>query len=199
MLTQETINTHFENLAGALGGVKATDSSGSPIILPCAYNRVIKHMRERHSRGGKLIFIGNGGSAAIASHMAIDYAKNGGIRATAFNDASLLTCLSNDCGYEMMFVHALDCYADKGDILVAISSSGESKNIVNAADHAKKLGCMVYTLSGFSEKNLLRMIGDINFYVPTKKGEYGFTEIAHLAVLHSILDMICLDIRKEGK
>lgn len=193
MITHETIVAHYENMASALGSVDVLDKHGKPVSMSAAYNQAIKQMRACHNLGGKLIFIGNGGSASIASHMAIDYAKNGGIRAIAFNDASLLTCLSNDYGYDAGFVKALDLYAEEGDILIAISSSGESKNIVNAADHAKQKGCIIYTFSGFAENNLLRMIGDLNFYAPTKKGEYGFTEIVHLTVLHSILDMICED------
>lgn len=191
MITQDILNTHFKNLSMVLGSVLATEKTGNILALPKAYTEIIGKMRNCHLQKRKLIFIGNGGSAAIASHMAVDYTKNGGIRAIAFNDASTLTCLGNDFGYEMAFVTALKLYADKGDILIAISSSGESKNIVNAADYAKRNGILVCTLSGFSGRNLLRMIGDLNFYVPTNKGEYGFVEIAHLAILHSILDMIC--------
>lgn len=193
MITQEILDTHFDILAFALGSIRATDKQEQYISLPAAYTRVIRQMRECHLQKKRLVFIGNGGSAAIASHMAIDYTKNGGIRAIAFNDAAALTCLSNDYGYHDVFAEALNLYAEKGDIIIAISSSGKSENILNAVNFAKDLGCMIYTFSGFSEVNPLRKMGDLNFYVATKAGEYGCTEIAHLAILHSILDMICED------
>lgn len=186
MITQEIINTHFENLASAIGGVK-TDGA-----LYDAYNKSIRLMRSGCGNGGKIIFIGNGGSASIASHMAEDYTKNGKLRSIAFNDASLLTCLANDYGYENVFGVALNLYADKGDVLVAISSSGKSQNILSAVKIARSMGLSIITLSGFDSSNPLRKIGDVNFWVNAKS--YGMVEITHLAVLHSILDMIC-----EGK
>jgi len=191
MVTQKTVDEHFDNLASALGGVSVIDRKGNYITLPAAYTEAIKQMQECHGYKGKLVFIGNGGSASIASHMAVDYTKNGGIRAVAFNDASTLTCLGNDFGYENIFSEAIKMYGDRGDIVIAISSSGESKNILNAVEYAKAAKCIVYTLSGFSGDNSLRKMGDLNFYVPTKKSAYGFTEITHLAILHSILDIIC--------
>lgn len=191
MITQAMLETHFDNLASAIGSIKSTDRNKQPFILPGAYNQIVKKMRETHLKKRKIIFIGNGGSASIASHMAEDYTKNGYLRAIAFNDASLITCFANDCGYENVFSEAIKAYGDKDDTLIAISSSGNSKNIINACNTATALGLYVVTLSGFDQYNPLRLLGDLNFYVPTKKGEYGFTEIAHLAVLHSILDMIC--------
>lgn len=136
---------------------------------------------------GTIFFIGNGGSAAIASHMAIDYTKNGGYKAMAFNDASALTCLSNDLSYADVFSYQVDKWAHSGDIVFLISSSGESQNIINAARKAREKNCLVVTLSAFKPDNHLRNMGAINFYVPTM--EYGFAEITHLAILHSILDL----------
>lgn len=135
--------------------------------------------------------IGNGGSAAIASHMAEDYTKNGGIRMSAFNDAALLTCFANDYGYERMFEMAVENYMDEGDLLVAISSSGKSPNILNGVYAAKVKGCQVITFSGFKSDNPLRQLGDLNFYVPDDS--YGNVEITHLSLLHGILDFICED------
>lgn len=142
-----------------------------------------------HSKlGKKLIFIGNGGSAGIASHTAIDYSKNGGVRSICFNEGALLTCLSNDYGYERVFEKAIEIYADQGDILIAISSSGESKNILNAVELAKEKKCIVITLSGFSYNNNLRRVGDFNIYVPSSK--YGYVELAHQIILHSLVDFL---------
>lgn len=136
----------------------------------------------------KIIFIGNGGSAAIASHQAIDFWKNAKIKALCFNDSSLITCISNDFGYEQVFSQPLKVFAQEGDIVVAISSSGASKNILNAVDTAQKLGCYIVTFSGFDLKNTLRSRGELNFYVPSHN--YGVVEVAHLSLLHSVLEGI---------
>ena len=134
------------------------------------------------------MIIGNGGSASIASHIATDLLKNLKIPALALNDASLLTCLSNDLGYENVFSMPLGILARKGDILFAISSSGKSKNILNAVIQGKKKGCIVIAFSGFSPRNPLRNKGDINFYVPSSS--YGAVEITHLAICHAIVDIL---------
>jgi len=136
----------------------------------------------------KLIFIGNGASAAISSHQATDYWRNGGIRAITFNDASLLTCVSNDIGYNYVFEKAILMFADPGDILIAISSSGRSKNILRGVKAARKRDCFVITLSGFDVDNPLRSMGDINFYVPSHN--YGHVEILHHSICHCILAYI---------
>ena len=141
----------------------------------------------RVARGtGKVMFVGNGGSAGIAGHLAIDFAKNGGVRAVTFNDASSLTCLGNDLGYDQVFAKQVEMQGFAGDVLVAISSSGASPNILNAVKAASAIGCEVVTLSGFAEDNPLRAMGDVNFFVDS--AVYGFVETAHQAVLHAILD-----------
>ncbi len=141
----------------------------------------------------KVIFIGNGASAAIASHMAADYSKNGKIPAITFNDSALLTCVSNDCGYQNVFKKPIELFAEQGDVLIAISSSGKSENIINGAEAAKSKGCKVITLSGFSADNPLSKLGDINFYVPSDK--YSHVEIIHHSICHYMLDIIM----SEGK
>ncbi|MBY0510755.1 MAG: SIS domain-containing protein [Rhodospirillaceae bacterium] len=134
----------------------------------------------------KLMFVGNGGSAGIAGHSAIDFAKNGGVRSMTFNDASSLTCLGNDLGYDQVFAKQVEMQGLPGDVLVAISSSGQSPNILNAVTAARAVGCAVITLSGFKPGNALRQMGDINFYIEAEA--YGFVEVTHQAILHVILD-----------
>ena len=107
--------------------------------------------------------------------------------ALAFNDGAALTCLGNDLGYEQVFARQIELHAHKGDLLVAISSSGASSNILNAVKSAQKCACKVFTMSGFSGDNALRSMGDINLYVPST--EYGFVEIAHLCLGHAMLDI----------
>lgn len=150
---------------------------------------VIKLFKQTHNSGNTLWFIGNGGSSSIASHMAIDYTKNGHIKSQAFNDVAAITCMGNDLGYENIFSQQLSYHIRNGDVLVAISSSGKSINILNAIKIAKDNNCKVVTFSGFSPDNPLRCLGNINFYVPYS--EYGIVEISHLTLLHCMLDMIC--------
>jgi len=134
----------------------------------------------------RIFFIGNGGSNSICSHMMEDYMKAGGKKTFAFSDPPLITCFANDYGYENAFQKWIEFNFEKGDMLIAISSSGESKNIINAAYQAKKLGGKIISLSGFSADNSLSKTGDINFVTPTRN--YGIVECFHQVILHIILD-----------
>lgn len=177
---------YVQSFVDALKSVVATDGRGDMLAVDAGIARVHDVMR-RIARGtGKAMFVGNGGSAGIAGHLAIDFSKNGGVRAVTFNDASSLTCLGNDLGYDQVFAKQVEMQAFAGDVLIAISSSGNSANILNAARAAKTLKCDVVTLSGFSPDNALRKLGDVNFFVDT--AVYGFAETAHQAILHAILD-----------
>lgn len=133
-----------------------------------------------------LFFIGNGGSASISNHMAVDFLKNANRKAMSFSDSALLTCLSNDYGFEHTFEKSLEYFASKNDILFAISSSGQSQNIINGVRMAQKKQCHAITLSGFKPDNLLRSTGRINFYVPSS--EYGTVEVIHQYIMHFITD-----------
>jgi D-sedoheptulose 7-phosphate isomerase len=186
---QEQLNQWFGTLGNALRETKVTDRTLKSITLDAGCEWVRKAAHDAHDAGNKLIFIGNGGSAGIASHLAVDFSKNGGLRALAFNDPSALTCLGNDLGYENVFAKQLEFHARAGDMLVAISSSGRSPNILEAVKMARKRDCKVVTYSGFGEDNDLRQTGDVNFYVRANKNEYGFVEIAHLALCHAVLDI----------
>lgn len=135
----------------------------------------------------RLMFVGNGGSAAIASHMLMDYLNAGNIRTIDFTSPALLTCMANDYGWENVFSVPIEKSADRGDTLFAISSSGQSRNILNTCDAADKRGCTIITFSGMSEDNPLRSRGYLNFYVPST--HYGFIELTHEALLHGILDL----------
>ncbi len=186
-MSKSRLRAYFATLAGAADAVEATDAGRTPMPLDDAVEWAIAEARRAHTTGHKLVFVGNGGSAAIASHMAIDYSKNGGMRALAFNDAAALTCLSNDLGYDHVFAKQIAMHGREGDLLVAISSSGRSPSILNAVAAAKEAGIEALTLSGFAADNPLRSMGAVNLYVPS--GEYGFVEITHLALCHAILDL----------
>jgi D-sedoheptulose 7-phosphate isomerase len=138
--------------------------------------------------GKKVIVVGNGGSAAMASHVAVDLTKAAGIRAVNFNEADLITCFANDYGYEHWVEKALEAYADPEDLTIIISSSGKSPNMLKGADIAKAIGNSVITLSGFSSDNPLRKIGDLNLWVDSKA--YNIVEMTHHVWLLAIIDYL---------
>ena len=187
MTTATVVKRYFDTLAELLHGTAVTIHDGTPLSLDQGIDWMRRAATETHACGHKIMFVGNGGSAGISSHMAIDYSKNGGLRATAFNDPAALTCLSNDLGYEQVFAKQIELHLRPGDLLVAISSSGRSPNILNAVAVARAGGCRIVTLSGFGADNPLRRTGDVNFYV--ESCEYGFVEIAHLSLCHAVLDI----------
>jgi D-sedoheptulose 7-phosphate isomerase len=150
--------------------------------------KIVKILKEIKRKRKKVILVGNGGSAAMASHVSVDLTKICKIRAINFNEADLLTCFANDYGYENWVQKALSFYADKGDLLVCISSSGQSKNIINGAKFAKKIGCKVVTLTGFDKKNKVRKIGHVNLWLNSEN--YNLVEMTHHIWLLSIVDFI---------
>lgn len=146
----------------------------------------------------KVMVAGNGGSAAIASHVAVDLTKSVGVRAMSFNVPELITCFSNDFGYERWVEKAVGYYADPGDLVILISSSGKSPNILNAARLARRSRLKLITFSGFSPGNPLRKMGELNFWVDSSG--YNIVEMTHSVWLGAILDALMgLDLSKERK
>ena len=139
-------------------------------------------------RQAKLFFIGNGGSSAIASHMTADFMKNGGMNTYSLYDNAVTTCMGNDYGYEYIFSKPMEFLVRKNDLVVAISSSGNSPNIVNAIKTAKKKDATVVTFTGFRTDNAAKTLGDFNVYVPCEK--YGVVESIHNLILQQIVDLI---------
>lgn len=145
-------------------------------------------LKRTQARGRKVICAGNGGSAAIASHCAVDFTTNGRIRCINFNEADLITCLANDYGYEHWLEKAVEFYADLGDLLILISSSGKSKNMVNAARVAVSKGVNVVTFTGFAWDNPLRSLGQLNLWVESKV--YNVVETIHQMWLLAVCDSL---------
>lgn len=141
---------------------------------------------KKSNRG--VFFIGNGGSAAIASHMTADFMKNGGMNTCSLFDSALTTCMGNDYGYEHVFSKPLSFLIRENDLLVAVSSSGNSKSIVNAIEVAKEKKAVVITFSGFEATNRIKQLGDFNIYVPVI--HYGMVESIHILILQQIVDTI---------
>ncbi len=184
---RERLGPYFDTLFKATREVECTTSSGKSVTLDVASVEVCALCHRAHESRSKIMFIGNGGSMGIATHMAVDFSKAGGMRATAFGDGAVLTCLGNDIGYENVFARQIEWHGGAGDVLIAISSSGKSPNILNGVQAARSHGARVVTFSGFRDDNPLRKTGDVNFYV--RAMEYGFVEVAHQAILHAILDI----------
>tara|TARA_B100000989_G_scaffold119333_1_gene87900 strand:+ start:28109 stop:28627 length:519 start_codon:yes stop_codon:yes gene_type:complete len=134
----------------------------------------------------KIFIAGNGASASIANHVATDLTKSAGYNAVTLNESNLITCLSNDYGYENWISKGLGFYAKSSDLVILVSSSGKSKNILNAAKFCKKKRISLITLSGFSKSNPLRKIGKYNFYVNSKN--YNVVEVTHLTILLNIIE-----------
>jgi D-sedoheptulose 7-phosphate isomerase len=151
--------------------------------------KIIQLIKQVKKNKKKVIIVGNGGSAAMASHVSVDLTKMCRIRAINFNEADLLTCFSNDYGYENWVQKALSFYADKKDLLICISSSGESKNIINGAKFAKRIGCKIITLTGFKQTNKVKKIGHVNLWLDSNN--YNLIEMTHHVWLLSIVDKIC--------
>ncbi len=150
----------------------------------------IAHLLKAVYREGKKILIfGNGGSASMASHFSVDLTKNAGVRCVNCNEPDLITCFANDYGYARWVEKAVDFYGDEGDLLIVISSSGSSENILNGVKAARNGNFnAVVTFTGFAEENPLRQLGDINLWVDSKA--YNFVENIHQVWLLAIVDLI---------
>jgi D-sedoheptulose 7-phosphate isomerase len=180
------ISAYFRDFTNALLGIHVTDSSGVRVNLDEGAARAVAMIESLGSAARKAILVGNGGSAAIASHMQNDLCKVVGVRALVFNEAPLLTAISNDDGYESAFPGLVSLWADPDDLLIAISSSGRSENILRSTRAAVERKCQVITFSGFSSQNPLRATGDLNFYVSSDL--YGNVEMAHSVLAHFLTD-----------
>jgi len=193
MEISEFISKYNSTFSELLNQFEVTNKVGNSISYEKGIEECVNAVKNVQSANKKIIMIGNGGSAGITSHQVIDYWRNGKVRAVNFNDSSLLTCIANDFSYEEVFSKPMAAFADEGDIAFCISSSGNSKNIINGAREAAGKKCKVVTFSGFNSENPLRREGDLNFFVPSYS--YGFVEILHLYIIHCILDtkLYCSD------
>ena len=177
MSSQRYFPNYFETIAETINGID-----------PEALERAATMVRQAHDSGKKVILAGNGGSAAMASHVAVDLTKTAGIRAINFNEADLLTCFANDYGYEHWVARALEFYADPGDLAILVSSSGASQNMLNGAEQASAMGLAVISLSGFSPDNPMRRLGDLNLWAASDS--YNIVEMTHHVWLLAIVDYL---------
>ena len=180
---------YLKELVGYLENTKIYGRDGTEYSdYEEAMQKLVDLFSDIKVKGKQVFFIGNGGSAAIASHMTADFMKNGGMKTYSLYDNSVTTCMGNDYGYEYIFSRPIEFLANEGDLLVAISSSGNSQNIVNAIRVAQEKCMQIITLSGFERKNRIGGAGRYNIYVPVC--HYGMVESIHNLILQQIVDVI---------
>jgi D-sedoheptulose 7-phosphate isomerase len=185
--------TEFINV---LNGCEVTTKDGATLTLEEGGTELCEHLNRLRQRGNSLFLVGNGGSAGVASHAATDFFNVARLRAMTLHESSLITCIANDFGYEHVFSRIVNQLVKPRDILIAISSSGNSFNIRNAAEEAANLGAIVITLTGFACDNPLRAVGDLNIWLDST--DYGFVEIGHQFILHNISDRFGAGLMSES-
>jgi len=191
-MKKNSVTEHMETFKSLLGKTGFADQKG-PIDPDSWIGSVVASLSALKKKGGKVFLIGNGASCSMASHFAADLTKNAGISSYSINEGSLLTCFANDFSFETAYMEILKRLMRDGDILIAISSSGKSQNIVNAASFAAKefKNSSVITFTGFKKDNPLMKIGNFNVHVPIE--DYGYVESAHAYFLHMLEDLFIRD------
>ncbi len=174
---------YLQSLASCLVTLVATPLSIDDALEACSVK-----LRDVRLNRGTVHLVGNGGSASVVSHAHNDFVKACHMRAMVYQDAPMLTAYANDHGYARGYANALSVFLDPSDVLIAVSSSGVSPNILNAARAANGIGATIVTLTGFHPDNPLRQLGTTNFYVPSS--DYGKVELTHAALLHCLTDRL---------
>ncbi len=182
-----------EAVGQALNSLAISDGDGRRLSPDEAFSRLLRQGADLRAANGTMFLIGNGASASLASHLAVDLMKNAGLKTMVFSDPALLTAMSNDYSYDEAFAAPLKACLAPGDMLVAISSSGASKNIVQAAYLARRAGIRVVTLTAMRPDNPLRGLGTLNFYL--NADTYGLAESCHGVILHHWIDLAALAAR----
>ena len=178
---------YFNTISRGLAALTVTERAGKPLTLDEGLEiwagRALDLQQRMH---GLIFFCGNGASATMAEHMSHDWFQNGMVNTTTCAEMAHITAISNDSGYENVFSYRVERILSEKDMLVGISSSGNSPNIVKAMEAANKKGAFTISLSGKGKDNKIRGMGDLNFYVPLET--YGEVESAHAVLLHAALD-----------
>jgi len=186
---------YADAIASALRGLLVTDREGRDIQTADGFAHWVAMTHDTDARGGQLFMIGNGGSAGMASHMVTDALTNGRLRAIAMTDPTLLTATANDLSFDDVFAVQVERLGRAGDLLIALSCSGNSPNIVKAMDAARSHGLQTVTVTAMKADNTCRARGDLNFYVPLAR--YGLAQSAHQIILHYWFDQF-LDRHRQG-
>ncbi len=178
---------YFNLIRQGLGKICVTDSCGKELLPEQGLDIWADKARNvQQNTGGLIFFCGNGASASMAEHMSHDWFQNAVVNTTTCAEVSHITAISNDISYDDVFRYRVQRIISEKDMLVAISSSGNSINIVNAVQAAKEKNAFTITVSGKKDDNAIRHMGDLNFYVPLE--HYGEVESSHAILLHCALD-----------
>lgn len=178
--------TRVVEFADLINRCEITNKGRTALTLEAGITSVCDRLSQLRKDGQSLYLLGNGGSAGVASHAVTDFFNVAKLRATTLHESSLMTCMANDYGYENAFARMVRQMVKPKDVVIAISSSGKSMNIRNAATEAANAGGYVVTLSGFAHDNPLRFLGDLNIWLDSF--DYGHVEIGHQFLLHNIAD-----------
>lgn len=181
-------SSYVNDTAGFLNKLSVRDEQGNELDIDAGYAKWVELTLAAKKNRKAVYFAGNGASASMASHFAADLAKNGWLHTQVLTDPSLITAIGNDIGFENVFSFPLSKRGNKEDLLITISSSGNSPNVVKAIEMAKSLGMTVITVSGLKEDNKSRKSGHLNFYLPATT--YGYVEAAHGVLLHHWMDFM---------
>jgi len=176
----------MQQFSEIIGGTKVTNRQGTPSELARGLESLRDRLVQLKNNNKNLYIVGNGGSAGIAAHAVTDFFNVAKIRASTLQESSLLTCMANDFGYENAAGRMLTQLLNPGDVVIVISSSGNSLNMQNAASISRKSEAFIATFSGFSSENPLRKLGDLNIWLDSN--DYGFVEVGHQFILHNIAD-----------
>lgn len=181
-----TLRSRIEKFSQVVGLTKITNAQKQDCDLEIEIASLQVRLLQLKNNHQNLYIIGNGGSAGVAAHAVTDFFNVAKIRVTTLHESSLLTCMANDFGYENAVARMLAQLLNPGDMVMAISSSGNSMNMRKAATVANESGAYVVTLTGFSSDNPLRGLGHMNIWLDSD--DYGFVEVGHQFILHNIAD-----------
>jgi len=185
---QQSWESFLRELSSGLSHAVCSGADGAEIAMQEGFLQWLALALDVLRTRRTVYLIGNGASASMASHFAADLTKNAGLKTHTFSDLSLITAVANDISYEAVFREPLRRCAEEGDLLIAISSSGMSPNIIAGVKEGLRQGMPVVTLSAKANDNVLRSLGRLNFFVPVMT--YGLAETAHAAILHHWMDLV---------
>jgi D-sedoheptulose 7-phosphate isomerase len=186
---------YIDAIATGLQRLVVTDAHGDTIPAAEGFARWVAMTHAIDERGGQLFIIGNGGSAGMASHMVTDALTNGRLRAIAMTDPTMLTATANDASFDDVFALQVERLGRSGDLLIALSCSGNSRNIVRAVEMGRSRDLQTVTVSAMKADNACRTRGHLNFFVPLAR--YGWAQSAHQVILHYWFDQY-LDRHRTG-
>ncbi len=157
-------------------------------IDPKKINELTKLILQKKKQKKKIFIFGNGGSASTANHFAVDMTKNAKVNVDSFSNDDLITCFANDYGYENWIANVIRYQGKKGDLVIFLSVSGNSQNLVNGIKYCKKKSIKTYSMTGSDKNNKLNKLADQFFWINSKS--YNQVEMIHHIFLLTVVDVI---------